>query len=411
MTAEIHERSLDRRGFFSTVFRNALRSTAEFREARKGDGASEMLGDFDNLPIAATYPQELFEEEARRLGIDFKELGRVEAIKRIVAHHMRTSPPQNLAPVSTKPESVVRVDPVFEIQMAIEGIFRQIMPSNSARAFFRIKALSDRLTGDPGWYFWLEDFPGVYCCEVVEANQEGETTTGRLCIRYFPALEEELFNRLSVQEQVVRSSDFFDSTGSPTIQGSLTMNETLFVTGSLDVKRKGGRLQFVLRAPDWWVTRHTEGLWMERPGGQREEIVRVGERDRNLPAWQVSWSFLDLLLSCLCCVHKTAPDCVALFENGGVSYGVGPDGIVREIRDTSVKELALAVSVPISCENLRERFNAAHFLSEMAGSVGLAPAQCVQMLDTIPEGQADWISRRWWDAAAVDIPAEDMSPG
>ena len=83
----------------------------------------------------------------------------------------------------------------------------------------------------------------------------------------------------------------------------------------------------------------------------------------------------------------------------------GPPNPGRKPRDDWQCRMPQAQTGP------RGFLGAAHFLSEMAESVGLAPAQCIQMLDTIPEGQTDWISRKWWDAAAVDIPAEDMSPG
>jgi len=41
----------------------------------------------EDLPIASTYPRELFEEEAKRLGIDIDAVGEQEAIKRIVMFH------------------------------------------------------------------------------------------------------------------------------------------------------------------------------------------------------------------------------------------------------------------------------------------------------------------------------------
>ncbi|HUK99757.1 MAG TPA: hypothetical protein VLX29_02760 [Nitrospirota bacterium] len=41
---------------------------------------------FEDLPIAATYPRELFEEEANRLGINMDEIGEKEAIKQMVMH-------------------------------------------------------------------------------------------------------------------------------------------------------------------------------------------------------------------------------------------------------------------------------------------------------------------------------------
>lgn len=62
-----------------------------------------------------------------------------------------------------------------------------------------------------GWFFWLKNVPGVYEIELKgdnpETNQQG---TGRedFYVRYYPALDEEVLEEYSVQEQVIR----FDST-------------------------------------------------------------------------------------------------------------------------------------------------------------------------------------------------------
>jgi len=46
----------------------------------------EVLSSFDDYPIVGTYPVELFENEAKRLGIDIKKVGEEEAIRQIVAN-------------------------------------------------------------------------------------------------------------------------------------------------------------------------------------------------------------------------------------------------------------------------------------------------------------------------------------
>jgi hypothetical protein len=50
--------------------------------------AADVLAAFEDYPIAQTYPRELFEEEARRLGIDIDQVGETEAIRRIMAIQM-----------------------------------------------------------------------------------------------------------------------------------------------------------------------------------------------------------------------------------------------------------------------------------------------------------------------------------
>ena len=68
-----------------------------------------------------------------------------------------------------------------------------------------------------GWFFWLKNVPGVYEIELKgdnpETNQQG---TGRedFYVRYYPALDEEVLEEYSVQEQVIRfDSTVFDDSG------------------------------------------------------------------------------------------------------------------------------------------------------------------------------------------------------
>jgi hypothetical protein len=62
-----------------------------------------------------------------------------------------------------------------------------------------------------GWFFWLKNVPGVYEIELKgdhpETNRQG---SGRedFYVRYYPALDEEVLEEYSVQEQILR----FDST-------------------------------------------------------------------------------------------------------------------------------------------------------------------------------------------------------
>ncbi|MHB9099291.1 MAG: hypothetical protein ACYC5X_15865 [Syntrophales bacterium] len=81
-----NNRSLSRRGFFSDIVKDVLKLTRDVkRNLDEGRRISDALSSFDDLPIASTYPKELFAEEARRLGIDIDALDEKEAIRRIVS--------------------------------------------------------------------------------------------------------------------------------------------------------------------------------------------------------------------------------------------------------------------------------------------------------------------------------------
>lgn len=81
--------SLSRRRFFTDIIRDAVKLTRDVKQnIDEGRRISEAISSFDELPIASTYPKELFEQEAIRLGIDMDKIGEKEAIRNILSLQM-----------------------------------------------------------------------------------------------------------------------------------------------------------------------------------------------------------------------------------------------------------------------------------------------------------------------------------
>jgi hypothetical protein len=78
-----------RRDFLNRVLKDAIRLSLDVkRNCKEGMREADVLAAFEDYPIAQTYPLELFEEEAKRLGIDIDAVGETEAIRRIMANQM-----------------------------------------------------------------------------------------------------------------------------------------------------------------------------------------------------------------------------------------------------------------------------------------------------------------------------------
>lgn len=78
-----------RRDFLNRILQDTIRLTLDVKKSCKaGMREADILATFEDYPIAQTYPRELFEEEAKRLGIDIDEVGETEAIRRIMAIQM-----------------------------------------------------------------------------------------------------------------------------------------------------------------------------------------------------------------------------------------------------------------------------------------------------------------------------------
>jgi hypothetical protein len=80
---------LSRRKFFSQLVHKAAEITLGLKKAKQeSQRIEDFLASFDDYPIAGTYPKELFEDEAEKLGIDMDALGEKEAIKLIIQKKM-----------------------------------------------------------------------------------------------------------------------------------------------------------------------------------------------------------------------------------------------------------------------------------------------------------------------------------
>jgi len=418
---------VSRRDLFSTLLKDAVKIMAGFKkESGEQDGITAAMEGFENLPIAATYPWELFEDEAKRLGIDYQKLGKLEAIKRIIAHQIKQNPPDYRPDVTDKTfEALPHIDPVTEIQAIFDSIFRIIIPSDSARSFFGIKGISEKLTGSPGWYLWFEDRPGAYLLELVEAESPQKGTeqessyslkklfSGHYQIKYFPEVSDsQLLEKFSLSEQIVRASDFFDTTGTPTFEASTEIHDTLFLVGSLDVLQSPDKsfTQFFLNAPDHWVTRHLKGFELITEDGSEVMAIPPGENDRNAPAWQLSWWLVDRLITLFCFVRKTPPLCAAVFEKEGKVFEIDRDKSIAEKPEPTIKELKLATVFMVSDKTGEVNFDVDGYIAQLREHGFFRGASLIDIQKGKPAINRDWINSRWWHASHFDVSLEDTVP-
>ena len=208
-------------------------------------------------------------------------------------------------------EPIINIDPVLNVRHIVEGMFRMFFPNPSARQFFCLRGISEKIDSSLGWYLWFDDKPGAYLLELIDASaldywpfDSGDAifcenvSMGRFQIKYFPDPDEKIFEHFSFYEQSVRLSDLFDDTGTPIIEADDTLHDSLFCVGNLDivVENEGNFLEVCLYSPDSWLTISKEGLEInsgENPGVQS---LLPSETDRSIPAWELSWFILDRLI-------------------------------------------------------------------------------------------------------------------
>ena len=422
--------AMSRRGFFNGLIRDALNWTLESENDRaRGEGIEDYLSSFDSLPILGTYPKELFEDEARRLGIDFSQCGEEEAIRRIVTNRMKDNLPGDAA-VHGGPvlQSVANVDPVTTLHNYLEGVFRTTIPNESARKWTGIRAISEMCGNSPLWYIWFEDKGGAYSLELAEASVEwwapgGENAggfdaiLGHFRIRYFPDMEDEnLFNDFSIHEQAVRTSELFDPTGTPSFEGSGRIHESHFLVGTMyiAVAAEKNFLEVFLEAPDRSRTYHPEGLFVDGKDGALAEALAQGERDRNVPAWALSWFLVDKLIIAICLARKTAPARIALLEKPGAVFDIDKENRIVERPSLEVRQRCLLGCFPLTADSHSDKILSIDLDGYGKGLLERDPlreAKLLRMQAEVPAERIEWIDPEWWHARDREISTEGMACG
>ena len=171
---------------------------------------------------------------------------------------------------------VQRGDDGLEAIEIVSRALRLALPNPSARAVLGLKGLSEKVHEPLGWYLWINQSPGPYALELVEADGQGG---GLFLVRCFPGPDSPDWERLSQDEQDLRASDRFDETGTPTQDLPREMSPDLFAVGLLELAPKEGDPDQGLRA-----------TLVSRPGWTR----------------RAAWRLFDCLVCALCHHHGLA---------------------------------------------------------------------------------------------------------
>jgi hypothetical protein len=246
-------------------------------------------------------------------------------------------------------------DPITDLTQVFDAAFRFVLPS-PGRGIVGFKGISEKLQGAPGWYLWLEDRPGAYLLELVEAETvtgadggspgRRDEVRGTYWIKYYPAADDHSsLAALSRFERTVRGGGCFDATGTPDFDRGCDIPAASFLIGALETTlgADGNGLVLHLESPDHWITSVREQKGAEAGVTER--------RDRDVPAWDWSWFLLDRLILTLCLGYRTAPRRVSLYEEPGHAFHIAADGAVQAIPDDAVHGLRLSASFTLQQEH------------------------------------------------------------
>ena len=218
----------------------------------------------------------------------------------------------------------IETDPVDEVKGLFERLVLQMISLDRARNILHFKYVSPEWAGNPGWYFWPKSRPGVYFLRLESASGEGDQLISQWQLYYYPHPDESVFEDYSLDEQIARLSglfpaskpegacrcecceehalndfsDLLDGVGIPGPEVRERLNSWLFCAGDMRLTWENEKIgRCIVEAPECSCTWACMDIAAKDPEGNEIPLLKRGEPDRKVPAWEICHEFAGSLLS------------------------------------------------------------------------------------------------------------------
>ena len=241
-------------------------------------------------------------------------------------------------------------DPVVAVETLLNELFQNVFQNDSARHHFGFSKISQLTTseGMAQWYLWFSDKRGAFSLTIEEDHVASDDNRIHpyLLIRYFPDIEEGVFDSLSCYEQIARMGSLFDATGTPTFEGGCTMHGSLFVTGRIDVNIHSSKsdVDFYCTAPDKWRDFRTDGLTLMDDKMESKQVLFPGELDRDFPGWDLSFFLFDKIISSFCFLTGQTPRYTGRGEKPSFHFAIDIKEKIDIVSDATITDSMMGVS-------------------------------------------------------------------
>lgn len=192
-----------------------------------------------------------------------------------------------------------------------------------------------RVDGEEGtWYFWLTAMQGVYELKLREALLQGDHEISFLDIRYYPSIDEDVFECFACREQLLRVSELFDdgpveipdnpdvcpccggdvhddeyeqhhcrghravrAKGIPKLVLRKQLPADAFVIGTLQCDIKERLESIKISSQNFYPEYVADGIKLPNPEGELVELVAPNGLDRNVPGLELTKIFADFFIT------------------------------------------------------------------------------------------------------------------
>jgi hypothetical protein len=317
---------------------------------------------------------------------------------------------------TARKEDLIESDVIDLAWRVMEDMFIPLFLDEQARQKIGFTHISRLIGETPGWYVWTKDQKGAFLLEFVDIAPINMGNSKRLdgvpeiganfILRYYPSPDEPVFEDYALMERLIRLSPFFDQTGTPRTENRKEIHESLFMAGNLHLffDRKLNLAILNVSAQDRWVEVRKDGLAVFDSSGQTIETIPQGSIDRNIPGWELTWSFYDKLLLGFCYVHKSVPY-TRLSQSSGMSWHIYAEEQVEEIHNPDVVQWTLETGILLQ-SNTNTSTDVLDLKKGLHEFFGM-PSETkilVGYFEEPPEKECPWIDPNWWMAPSWSFP-------
>jgi len=267
--------------------------------------------------------------------------------------------------------------------------------------------------GPPAWYFWIDSAPGVHELRLedtfIRDSKGRELCTGLFAVRFYPFPNNEIFDHFSFEEQIFIQSPFFDDSNTPKFEYYTEIPDLLFKVAILEftLDSENNQALFKLESLDRIRTIFHKEIILECRPFKKKRRFHKGEKDRDVPGWDLGYSLYDRILGLYANYSKTQPYRIIMTRETGFEFVYDGNNSLQSYTTNDAKLNVLAVV--FAGEAKRDQVQSDELIPEETNDVNKEvifdrcfPCGHPHELNTQSLSSLPSLNKQWWKLAEAD---------